>query len=82
MDYVALVDPEIVGNEKILKWKLVFTKGSGYNQNSAPIYCDTAEQAFDLVDHYNGYVKFDDLMKALFRDQNQPSEFLYSNDDM
>ena len=70
MDYVALIKPVHVGNGNLLRWELVFTKGTGYNKESEPIYCQTAEEAFGLVEEYSKQVMFDNLMDALYKDKN------------
>lgn len=72
MDYVATIDLHFCKNGKMM-WCIVFSKGSGYNQESKPIYCTTLEDAFNLIEHYSEQIKFDDLMKKLYEDHNQPT---------
>lgn len=60
------------------KWIVKFGQGEG-GKWASPIYCDTLEEAFELVDNYKDQIKFDDLMKKLYEDHNQPSDSLYSN---
>lgn len=65
----------------VSKWIVKFGQGEG-KKWAHPIYCDTLEEAFDLIDEYKDQVKFDDLMKKLYEDHNQPSDSLYSNNWM
>jgi hypothetical protein len=72
MDYVATIKPHFCKNGTMM-WCVIFSKGSGYNQESKPIYCTTLEDAFNLIEHYSEQIKFDDLIKKLYKDHNQPT---------
>jgi hypothetical protein len=72
MDYVATIDVHFCKNGRMM-WELIFSKGDGYNQKSYPIYCVSLEDAFNLIEHYSEQIKFDDLMKELYKDNNQPT---------
>lgn len=63
------------------KWAVRFGQGDG-GKWAHPIYCDTLEEAFELVDEYKDQVKFDNLMKKLIEDNNQSSDKVYSSNEM
>lgn len=63
------------------EWIVKFGQGDG-GKWAHPIYCDTLEEAFELVDEYKDQIKFDNLMKKLYEDTNQSSDNLYSNSEM
>lgn len=66
-DYVVIIKPSISENLEnyILNWSIVFSKGDGYNQQSKPIFCNSLEEAFELVEEYSNQVKFDNLLEKL-----------------
>ncbi len=72
MDYIANIKPHFCKNGAMM-WELVFSKNDLYNQKSHPIYCTTLEDAFKLIEHYSEQIEFDDLIKKLYEDHNQPT---------
>ena len=67
MDYIATIKPHFCKNGTMM-WCVIFSKNDVCNQKSAPIYCTTLEDAFNLIEHYSEQIKFDDLMNKLNRD--------------
>lgn len=64
MDYVAIIKPHFCKNG-VMMWCVIFSKGNGYNQESKPIYCTTLEDAFNSIEQYSKFIKFDDLLNEL-----------------
>lgn len=71
MCWVAFIRPVHVGNGHLLRWELKFSRGTGTNEESSPIYCKTMEEVINLVNHYNSIIHFDDLIKQISKDQNK-----------
>lgn len=63
-DYVVYIKPSISDNWK-KEWRVIFSKGDGYNVKSKHILCSTLEEAFNLIEEYTKQVMFDDLMREL-----------------
>lgn len=49
------------------KWIVKFGQGDR-GEWAHPIYCDTLEKAFELIDIYKNQIKYEDLMKKLIED--------------
>ena len=71
MDWVVFVQPAHVGYGNLLRWEVKFSHGTGTNEESAPIYCKTMEDAMNLVSQYTDIIHFDDLIEQLVKDQNK-----------
>lgn len=63
-DYVVIIKPHMSKNGT-LNWSVVFSKGDGYNQRSKPIFRNSLEEAFELVEEYSNQTKFDILLEEL-----------------
>ena len=68
MDYCVKIKPHFTDIKNSLNFIVIFSKGDGYNQESNPIYCENLESAFELVNKYKKYIKFNDLMNKLNKD--------------
>lgn len=66
-DWVAFIEPAFVGNGNLLRWTVVFSKGTP-NPVTPPIYCKTLEDAMKLVENYKEQKIYDQLMDKLKED--------------
>lgn len=66
-DWVAFIDPVFVGNGNLLRWSVVFSKGTP-DPGTQPIYCYTLEAAMILVENYKEQKLYDQLMDKLKKD--------------
>ena len=73
-DWVAFIDPVFVGNGNLLRWSVVFSKGTP-DPGTTPIYCYTLEGAMSLVENYKEQKLYDQLIDKLKEDYdiNNPS---------
>lgn len=80
-NWIVEIKPIFVGNGLLLRWTLNFFT-SGKEKSSDTIYCDDIEDAISLIDKYKDIIQFDDLIKSLIKDNNQPSDYSYSNNSL
>lgn len=66
-DWVAFIEPAFVGNGSLLRWTVVFSKGTP-NPVTPSIYCKTLEEAMKLVEDYKEQKIYDRLMDKLKED--------------
>ncbi len=80
-DWVAFIDPVFVGNGNLLRWSVVFSKGTP-DPGTQPIYCYTLEGAMSLVENYKEQKLYDQLMDKLKEDYNidDPSVVIHAAD--
>lgn len=80
-DWVAFIDPVFVGNGNLLRWLVVFSKGTP-DPGTQPIYCYTLEGAMSLVENYKEQKLYDQLMDKLKEDYNidDPSVVIHAVD--
>ena len=65
--WVASIDPVFVGNGNLLRWSVVFSKGTP-DPGTSPIYCYTLESAMSLVENYKEQKLYDQLIDKLKED--------------
>lgn len=66
-DWVAFINPVFVGNGNLLRWSVVFSKGTP-NPGMPAIYCKTVEDAMKLVENYKEQKIYDRLIDKLKED--------------
>ena len=66
IDWVVIIKPEFVGNGHLLRWTITFGIGDP-GPYMDPIYCDSLEKAFELVNKYKG-LSYNKLIEKLSKD--------------